>query len=186
MTVKDKQQPFFVNIGSSSLLVIFLVLCLATFAILSLSSAKSDHTFSERLAAHKQAYYEASERAETIVGEIDRILYETASGIDQTGLHDPDISGEAEKGLAAYFTGVGEAVHEMQVDGIVLQVQQMEGECMISFQVPAGERQALSVTLAVTDYRAHDNYYEVRAWKIVNTESTAKEQPLKLLPVIQE
>ena len=75
MTVKDKQQPFFVNIGSSSLLVIFLVLCLATFAILSLSSAKSDHTFSERLAAHKQAYYEASEKAETIVGEIDRILY---------------------------------------------------------------------------------------------------------------
>lgn len=42
MTVKDKQQPFFVNIGSSSLLVIFLVLCLATFAILSLSSAKSE------------------------------------------------------------------------------------------------------------------------------------------------
>ena len=184
--MKDKQQPFFVNIGSSSLLVIFLVLCLATFAILSLSSAKSDHTFSERLAVHKQAYYEASERAETIVGEIDRILYETASGIDQTGLHDPDISGEAEKGLAAYFTSVGEAVHEMQTDGIVLQVQQTEGECMISFQVPAGERQALSVTLAVTDYRAHDNYYEVRAWKIVNTESTAKEQPLKLLPVIQE
>ncbi len=174
--MKDKQQPFFVNIGSSSLLVIFLVLCLATFAILSLSSAKSDHTFSERLAAHKQAYYEASERAETIVGEIDRILYETASGIDQTGLHDPDISGEAEKGLAAYFTSVGEAVHEMQT----------EGECRISFQVPAGEWQALSVTLAVTDYRAHDNYYEVRAWKIVNTESTAKEQPLKLLPVIQE
>lgn len=97
--MKDKQQPFFVNIGSSSLLVIFLVLCLATFAILSLSSAKSDHTFSERLAAHKQAYYEASERAETIVGEIDRILYETASGIDQTGLHDPDIPERRKRGL---------------------------------------------------------------------------------------
>ena len=33
--------PFF-NIGASSLLVIFLILCLVTFAILTLTSAKSD------------------------------------------------------------------------------------------------------------------------------------------------
>ena len=58
--MKDKQQSYFVNIGSSSLLVIFLVLCLATFAILTLSSARSDHSFSERLAEHKKTYYEAS------------------------------------------------------------------------------------------------------------------------------
>lgn len=57
---RDKQQSSFVNIGSSSLLIIFLVLCLATFAILSLSSARSDYSFSERLAGHKTEYYEAS------------------------------------------------------------------------------------------------------------------------------
>ena len=76
---KEKQDSTVVNIGSSSLLVIFLVLCLATFAILSLSSAQSDHSFAERLAAHKTGYYEASTKAEVITGEIDRILEETAA-----------------------------------------------------------------------------------------------------------
>mgnify|MGYP001068734622 CR=1 FL=1 len=76
---KEKQESTVVNIGSSSLLVIFVVLCLATFAILSLSSAQSDHSFAERLAAHKTEYYKASSKAEVITGEIDRILSETAS-----------------------------------------------------------------------------------------------------------
>ena len=39
--------PFF-NIGASSLLVIFLILCLVTFAILTLTSAKSDADFAEK------------------------------------------------------------------------------------------------------------------------------------------
>ena len=48
--------PFF-NIGTSSLLVIFLILCLVTFAILTLTSAKSDADFAEKLAHHKMNYY---------------------------------------------------------------------------------------------------------------------------------
>lgn len=75
---RDKESSSFVNIGSSSLLIIFLILCLATFAILSLSSAKSDYTSSQRLAQHKTEYYEASATAETILAEIDSAL---ASGI---------------------------------------------------------------------------------------------------------
>ena len=47
--------PFF-NIGASSLLVIFLILCLVTFAILTLTSAKSDADFAEKLAYHKTNY----------------------------------------------------------------------------------------------------------------------------------
>lgn len=64
---KDKEQSSFVNIGSSSLLIIFLILCLAVFAVLSLSSAKSDYSLSERLAEHKTQYYEAASQAEIIL-----------------------------------------------------------------------------------------------------------------------
>ena len=49
MNGNKKHSPV-VNIGSSLLLVIFLVLCLVTFATLSLSSARSDYGFSSRLA----------------------------------------------------------------------------------------------------------------------------------------
>ena len=85
---KDKQQSSFVNIGSSSLLIIFLILSLVTFAILSLSGAKSDYSFSQRLANHKTAYYEASNRAERILGQIDEALAanETLDGQQLEGI----------------------------------------------------------------------------------------------------
>ena len=65
--------PFF-NIGASSLLVIFLILCLVTFAILTLTSAKSDADFAAKLAHHKTNYYAACNTAESTLDEIDAVL----------------------------------------------------------------------------------------------------------------
>ena len=62
----NKKHPPVVNIGSSSLLVIFLVLCLVTFATLSLSSARSDYNISRRLAERKTESYAASSQAEEV------------------------------------------------------------------------------------------------------------------------
>ena len=183
--MKDKQQSYFFNIGSSSLLVIFLVLCLVTFAILSLSSARSDYSFSEKMAAHKQEYYEASERAEIVVGRIDEVLYQVS---DKIGLvSQSDSAGQSDTGeaFAAYLTEVGTALKGAQIEGISLQLEQLEADGMISFQVPAGEQQALVVTLQVKDCRENPYYYEIKAWKIMNTGDWQKEQPLNLMPVIE-
>lgn len=174
--MKDKQQSYFVNIGSSSLLVIFLVLCLATFAILTLSSARSDHSFSERLAEHKKIYYEASAKAETVAAGIDEILYQIAEKIDpnsQSGAY-----GE-------YLENVEETLDGQQIEGVLLATRQTEAGCTVSFRVPAGARQELSVMLQVTDYREHVHYYEVKIWEIVNRDSQEAEQPLNLMPVIE-
>lgn len=76
---RDRESSSFVNIGSSSLLIIFLILCLATFAVLSLSSAKSDYNSSRRLAQHRAEYYEAAAKAETVLAGIDRALAEGMS-----------------------------------------------------------------------------------------------------------
>lgn len=196
--MKDKQQSYFVNIGSSSLLVIFLILCLVTFAILSLSSAKSDYTFSERLAEHKKAYYEASARAEDIVAEIDSILYETAHEVGSAAssshedgeldLYDNYIFAVSSALNGAFLTGAdsvssGDALAED--GGVSVICEQSEDEFLISFQVPADERQELQVVLRVTDFRASDRYYEVKTWKIVNVEDWVMEdEPLNLIPVL--
>ena len=232
--MKDKQQSYFVNIGSSSLLVIFLILCLVTFAILSLSSAKSDYTFSERLAEHKRAYYEASARAEDIVGEIDSILYETShevgsaassSHVDgELDLYDNYIFAVSSALNGAFLTGAdtfssGDASTDADSasssdvstgadsassgdastgadtfssgdaltgdGGVSVICEQSEDEFLISFQVPADERQELQVVLRVTDFRASDRYYEVKTWKIVNVEDWVMEdEPLNLIPVL--
>ena len=55
---KEKRKFGFVNIGTASLLVVFLTLCLVAFAMLSLSTAKSDYEFSRKLADRTTAYYE--------------------------------------------------------------------------------------------------------------------------------
>lgn len=69
--------------------------------------------------------------------------------------------------------------------GVSVICEQSEDEFLISFQVPADERQELQVVLRVTDFRTSDRYYEVKTWKIVNVEDWEMEdEPLNLIPVL--
>lgn len=62
------------NIGSSSLILIFIVLCLATFGLLSLGNAKSDELLSVRNAVAVKDYYQADGLGEEFVQKIDQAL----------------------------------------------------------------------------------------------------------------
>lgn len=155
---RNKQQSTFINIGSSSLLMVFLVLCLTTFAILSLSSAQSDYSFSKKFAEHKTEYYEASSRAEMILGEIDQLLAENS---DQ---------------ITARLDG-------KEIDNIPLSCTGADGETVISYQVPSGEKQALNVVLLVTNDSEHENYYKIQAWQLISTEEWNGDNSLNLIPV---
>ena len=69
-----------IQIGTSYLLVIFVILCLVTFATLSLSSAKRDQSYSQQLAGRETAYCEANAKAAQIMARSmmhlqKRILY---------------------------------------------------------------------------------------------------------------
>lgn len=57
-------------VGGSSLLVIFVVLCLTVFAVLSLSSVRADGRLSEASGAAVRAYYEADCEAEEILAQL--------------------------------------------------------------------------------------------------------------------
>ena len=60
-----------VNVGGSSILVIFILLCLTTFATLSMVSANADLKLTEKSAAAAQDYYAADAEAEQILAAID-------------------------------------------------------------------------------------------------------------------
>lgn len=166
---RDKQQSSFVNIGSSSLLIIFLVLCLASFAILSLSSAKSDYSFSERLADHKTEYYNASSEASVILDEIDGIL--------------EDCAGKNKSFGDSYKNDITALLHEKQIDDIMLTCRTIDNQFTICYQVPAGEKQVLDVKLAVTDYTNNETYYEIDTWQIISTQDWEGDQKLNLMPI---
>ena len=59
------------NIGTSSLLLIFIVLSLVSFAVLSLSSALTDKRLTESNLERTTMYYEACNQAENRIKELD-------------------------------------------------------------------------------------------------------------------
>lgn len=62
------------GVGSVSLILIFAVLCLSIFALLTLSSARSDAGLAERAAQSAKNYYAADTQAESIyVGIVEAI-----------------------------------------------------------------------------------------------------------------
>ena len=69
--MKKKTSRPLLTAGTSTLLLIFLSLCLLTFAVLSLLSARADRNLSRKTADRTTAYYEACNQAENRIGEID-------------------------------------------------------------------------------------------------------------------
>lgn len=74
--MKNKSQN--INVGSSSILMIFVVLCLICFASLSLVSATSDYKLSKKFAEKTTAYYDACNMAESSISSIDASLKASA------------------------------------------------------------------------------------------------------------
>jgi hypothetical protein len=71
MSKKEKKASFGVNIGSSSILLIFVILCLVSFAVLSIVSANADKKLSSKVMSRTDAYYNACNSAEDILEALD-------------------------------------------------------------------------------------------------------------------
>lgn len=159
---KNQRQAPFVNVGSSFLLVVFLLLCLVTLATLSFASAQSDRNFSQRLADRKTEYYAASSRAEEILGQIDGVLAHIASSDNP-----------------------GESLKKLDFDLIDAEIDYNPQEAAISYQVPINEKQALDVALTVTDLRnaPETGYYQIDKWQTINTQKWETDDTLQLMPI---
>ncbi len=64
-------------IGVSSIILIFMILCLAVFSLLSLSDAKSALTFAEKRAVTVKGYYAADAQMQTLIRDYRRCYEET-------------------------------------------------------------------------------------------------------------
>lgn len=167
---KKKNPAAFVNIGSSSLLVIFLVLCLVTFATLSLSSSKSDYAFSSRLAERKTSYYEASNKAETVLGQIDAQLAKSY-----------------EKSRDSYFNGVEKDLSRLnlnvQGETVQLTTDFSTAKPTLSYDIPLNEKQSLSVTLLLPDPKKSKNtgFYQIQQWNVTSSTDWNGDNTLTLI-----
>ena len=60
-----------INIGTSFMLMVFIILCMVIFAVLSFSNALKDYEYSEQSAARTAAYYDACNEAERILAQLE-------------------------------------------------------------------------------------------------------------------
>lgn len=143
--MKKKTSRPLLTTGTSTLLLIFVSLCLLTFAVLSFLSARADQNLSRKTAERTSSYYEACNQAEDRLGETDRMLekiwQETAN----------------EK---AYFQAVRETFEDMDFD---------EENRMLSFSVPLTDTQVLTVTLKLRTPESGSTFYTITGWKTINT-----------------
>lgn len=70
-----KKKPIFgMNIGSSSIMLIFVILCLISFAVLSIVSAHADNKLTGKVLDRTTAYYNACNNAESALAGVDKTL----------------------------------------------------------------------------------------------------------------
>lgn len=69
-----KNNSFGVNVGTSSLLLVFVILCLVSFATLSVVSSNADKNLSSKVTEKSHAYYDACNEAELKLMSIDQTL----------------------------------------------------------------------------------------------------------------
>lgn len=109
-----------IGIGSASIVLVFAVLCLTIFAIISYASAIADSTLVEVEAALLKSYYEADTLAESVFAEIlaAESVPETVQGV--------------------------EILYEWNFD-----IETMEDSETISYACPISEKKELYVVIAV-------------------------------------
>ena len=106
-------------VGGSSLLVIFAVLCLTVFALLTLSTAAADSRLSREAAQAVEEYYEADAEAEAILarlraGELPEGVVQSAGGEDALYQYVVPISDTQELRVSVKFMGNAYAVLQWQ------------------------------------------------------------------------
>lgn len=143
--MKKKTSRPLLTTGTSTLLLIFVSLCLLTFAVLSFLSARADQNLSRKTAERTSAYYEACNQAEDRLGETDQMLEKLWQETDD------------EK---AYFQAVREAFEDMDFD---------EENHTLSFSVPLTDTQVLTVTLKLRTPESGSTFYTINGWKTINT-----------------
>lgn len=135
------------NIGITSIVLIFVMLCLLTFSVLSLVSARADLKLSTKSASHTTDYYTAENEATDILFKVITCMDEYLSSSDES----------------AFYTAVRNELEG--TDGITF-----TDDRHIAYSVTLGEEQCLSVELTLS-YSAFEDgsHYQINTWKTVST-----------------
>ena len=136
-----------INIGTSSILVTFVLLAIVTFAALSYMSAKSDYTLSKEAADRMASYYDANRMAELYLANIEGLLAKS--------LYASDAEGE-------YY----DSIEKIFADNDRITVSRTEeGKVILSYAVAVTQGQNLEVELVARfPDKGDDRLFYISKW----------------------
>ena len=142
-----------VTIGTSFMLVIFIILCMVVFAALSLSNAVRDQHLSEKNAAHTIAYYTANNKGEHMLAKIDTAL---------------DGCTDFEDAIASLET----------LDDLTLQFSKETNALTACTIIPMNDIENLQIVLSI--HPQDDVKYKIITWKQISSSEWEGQQNLSV------
>ncbi len=127
---QNTRQSSGINIGSASIIMVFSVLCLTVFAVLTFVTANNEYKLSVKSADQVKAYYAADESATETMAKIENIVKTTKSyGLITNEVSSLGVTTEASDGnLVLSYTEKMDDYQELHVkllfDGSKLSVKQ--------------------------------------------------------------
>lgn len=88
-----------ITIGTSSILLIFIILCLSVFSLLSISDGKTALTFAQRKAASVDGYYKADSEGQLFLHRFISSLSEGCSEEEALALAETELPDGSEAGF---------------------------------------------------------------------------------------
>ncbi len=129
-----KNKNTFSNFGFTTVLIVFVMICIVTFSALAYLTAASDYRLSKKVADRTTDYYQAEEKAYLVLGEIDSAL---------TGVYGHRMKKDT------YLKKSRQALDEYAKDHSVSLLIQDKDTLTVSYRIEVSPQEELIVTLKV-------------------------------------
>ena len=97
--MRETRQVRRINIGTASIVLILIILCLSVFSLLSLSDARSSLSFAERRAQSVQAFYSADAQVQRWLSDIQGLSIQEAAARRESLPEDASVEASGEEGI---------------------------------------------------------------------------------------
>ena len=161
-----KKKLSITNIGTVTLLMVFIVLCMITFAALSLASASRDARLGRQTVDHMTEYYTASNQAEELLETVDNAC---SGEYGQTT--DP----------AEYYRLVHKNLLLSPIEAV------WSGNTFdVAFQIEINDSQELSVLIDLLSPQqiqadGAGSFYRILSWEVIRTDTWESDNTLQLI-----
>lgn len=132
-----------INIGTASIILIFIILCLSVFSLLSLSDAKSAEVFAKRRAESVQAYYKTDIEGQKFIKSAAEALSE--------GINVPRTAKLLSEGLPA-----GSKTSSDEAGNLVCNIPMLSGQSLY-IELDKKDASVLSYYVYISEDYAIDN-----------------------------